>query len=286
MASFKTYYQLAKPGIIYGNAINATGGFLLASKGHIDIGLLVAMLAGLALVIGSAGVINNLIDRDIDRLMDRTKKRALAMNSISTMTVVIYGSLLGIAGFTILTIYTNRLTVAAGLLGMFFYLIMYSYFKRRSVHGTLVGSMAGATPPVAGYLTITNHIDIAAGLLFVILVFWQMPHFYAIAIRRLKDYKTARLPVLPIVKGIRKTKQQMVFYILAFTLTNVLLSVFGYTHYVFALVIVGLGGWWLKLSIDGFSTKNNQAWAKKLFLFSLIISLSFSIMVSVGALLP
>ena len=194
----KDYYYLIKPGIIYGNAINTAAGFFLAAKGNIDFLLLLKTLGGSSLIIASACVFNNYIDRDIDSKMTRTKNRTLVRGAVPDPIALLYGSLLGVIGFGVLIIYTNVLTVLVGATGMFFYVVMYSIWKRRSPYGTLVGSISGAVPPVAGYSAVTNSLDVGALILFLVLVFWQMPHFYAIAIRRREEYKEAGIPVLPV----------------------------------------------------------------------------------------
>lgn len=282
----RKYYRLTKPGIIYGNALTATGGFLLASKGHIDAGLFAAMLGGLALVIASACVFNNYTDRDIDAKMARTKARALVSGAISARNALIYATLLGSAGSIILGLYTNSLAQAVALAGLFAYVVLYSLAKRRTVHGTVIGSISGAVPPVVGYCAVTNHLDGGALLLFLILVFWQMPHFYAIATYRSKDYAVARIPVLPLKAGLRNTKLQMVGYIIAFIVASLLLSVFGYTGYSYLAVMSLVGLAWLALALQGFKAKDSNAWARKLFRFSLIVTLVFSIMISINAWVP
>ena len=280
------YYRLTKPGIVYGNAITAAGGFLLASKRHIDIGLLLATLAGLSLIIASACVFNNYIDRDIDKKMVRTKKRALVSGIISGRNALIYASLLGLTGGLILGLFTNLLTLSIALAGLFAYVVLYGVGKRRTVHGTVIGSISGAVPPVVGYTAVTDRLDTGALLLFIILVCWQMPHFYAIAIYRSKDYTAAKIPVLPLKRGLRHTKIQMAGYILAFTAATIALAGFGYagTAYLVVMVLVSLA--WLRLALQGFKTKDDNAWARKLFRFSLIVTLTFSIMISLNAVLP
>jgi protoheme IX farnesyltransferase len=155
----KEYYQLTKPGIIYGNLITAAGGFLLASQGQIQWGLFLAILAGTALVIGSACVFNNYIDRGIDQKMERTKQRAMVKGSISGPAALTYGTILFILGFIVLAWYTNWLTLGIGILAFIIYVAVYGLSKRRSVHGTIVGSFAGAAPVVAGYTTVTDRFD-------------------------------------------------------------------------------------------------------------------------------
>ncbi len=196
---------------------------------------------------------------------------------------MIYALLLGSLGFVILWLYTNWLTVLAGLTGLFFYVVLYSIFKRRSVHGTLVGAVSGAMPPVAGYLAVTNHLDSAALLLFLIMVFWQMPHFYAIAMYRFSDYKAARLPVRPVKSGFYITKIQILAYISAFTAATAMLTLLGYTGYFFLIIMLIAGLSWLWLGLSGLNTKNDGQWARKMFFHSLKVTLVLAVMLSVGS---
>lgn len=268
---FKDYYQLIKPGIIRGNAITATAGFLLAAQGNVKIGLFWAMLGGLSFIIAAGCVFNNYIDRGIDKKMQRTKKRALVQGNISGLSALIYGTVLGIIGTVLLAIYTNPLTLCLALFGFFAYVVLYGLAKRHTVHGTVVGSISGAIPPVVGYAAVSGSLDTAALILFLILIFWQMPHFYAIAIYRQKDYESAKIPVLPIVGGHQATKIQMLMYIAAFTLTASLLSVLGYASYLFLFVVLALGARWFWLSLNGFKVTDDDKWARRMFGFSLIV---------------
>lgn len=282
----KAYYYLAKPGIIRGNAITAIAGYFLAAGWQFNWQLFLAMLFGLSLIIASACVFNNYIDRDIDKLMERTKKRALVTNSISASSALIYGTLLGFIGALLLAVYTNTLTLLIALFGFFAYVVLYGYTKRHTVHGTVIGSISGAVPPVVGYSAVTNRLDTGALLLFLILVFWQMPHFYAIAIYRLKDYAAASIPVLPAVKSLRSTKFHIVLYILAFIAASVSLTLFNYTGMVYFIVTALLGLNWLRLSLQGFGAKNDELWARKVFQFSLVVITVLCIMIIINPLLP
>jgi len=283
---FKTYYRLTKPGIVYGNSLAAIGGFLLASKGNIDLGLFVAMLVGISFIIASACVANNYIDRGIDAKMKRTKNRALVTGAVSGTQAITYAIILGLIGVLSLGLFTNLLTTAIALIGYFFYVVMYGIAKRRSVHGTVVGSIAGAVPPVVGYCAVSGRFDVGALLLFLVLVCWQIPHFYAIAIYRMKEYAAASIPVLPLKRGMRNTKLHMLFYIVAFIVTTILLSVFGYTGYTYLLVVVAFGLVWLGLCMKGFSATDDIHWARKMFGFSLLVLLTFCGMISLNAMLP
>lgn len=269
---FKAYYQLTKPGIIYGNFITIVAGFLLASQGFNNYGLLFGTVAGLSLVMASGCVFNNYIDRDIDVLMERTKNRALVLGSISPRSAFIYATVLGVIGSAVLFFYTNILTTAIALFGLFAYVVLYSLWtKRTTVYGTLVGSISGAVPPVVGYVAVSNSLDMAALILFTILVFWQMAHSYAIAIYRLKDYTNAGIPVLVVVKGVRTAKIDMAAYVVLTTSTMLTLTIFQYTGFAYAGIVAVLGFAWLALVLSGFQTINDQVWARKMLLASIVV---------------
>src|SRR5688572_10534086 len=276
----KAYYRLTKPGIIYGNLLTATGGFLLASKRDIDPWLMLALLVGTSLVIASACVFNNYIDRGIDKKMARTKLRPLISGQIKGRHALLYGSVLGVAGFAALALWTNSLTVLIGAIGFIDYLVFYSIWKRRSTVGTLVGSIAGATPVTAGYTAVTGSFDLGALLVFLVLVFWQMPHFYSIAIRRRKDYAMAGLPVLPVEKNILTAKKHIVFFLALFIVATMLLPIAGYTGIVYTGLMLFFGLRWLALAFKGFSVDDDDKWALRMFMLSLGVILAFSLSLS------
>lgn len=267
----KTYYYLMKPGIIMGNIITTAGGFMLASKGHISVPLFLATLLGLGLVIASACVVNNYTDREIDQKMERTKQRALVQGLISGKMALLFAFCLGFLGLVVLVVFTNLLTTTIALAGFFIYVVLYAILKCRSIHGTLVGSLAGGVPPVVGYCAASGCFDLGAFLLFLILVLWQMPHFFSIAIYRFKDYAAASIPLLPIKKGIPTAKIHMQFYILAFLFASLLLTLFGYTGYIYFVVASALGIAWLVLCARGFKSEQDTLWARGMFRFSLVV---------------
>lgn len=267
----KAHVILTKPGIILGNIITTAGGFALASRGHLDYGLFLFTLIGLSFVIASSCVFNNYIDRHVDAKMARTKNRALVQGVISSKNALIFGTLLGLIGAVVLFFYTNILTLSIALAGFFIYVVPYSFGKYRTSQGTLIGSIAGAAPPLVGYCAVTNSFDLGALLLFLIVVLWQMPHFYAIAIYRFNDYNRAGVPVLPVKKGMHTTKVHMVFYTIAFIVAALLLTVFDYTGYVYFTVAALLGLAWLWLCMKGFKASSDARWARQVFLFSLVV---------------
>ncbi|KMV73818.1 protoheme IX farnesyltransferase [Rosenbergiella epipactidis] len=284
----KQYLQVTKPGIIFGNLISVIGGFLLASKGSIDFRLFFVSLIGVSLVVASGCVYNNVIDRDIDHKMERTKNRVLVKGLISTKVSLAYATLLGIAGFAVLYFGANPLAMWLAVMGFVVYVGVYSlYMKRNSVYGTLIGSLSGAAPPVIGYCAVTGNFDAGALILLAIFSLWQMPHSYAIAIFRFKDYQAANIPVLPVVKGISVAKNHITLYIIAFMVATLMLSLGGYAGYKYLVVAAAVSLWWLGMALSGYKSENDdRVWARKLFVFSIVAITALSVMMSVDFMGP
>lgn len=288
-AIFSRYYSLTKPGVLYGNVLTAAAGFLLAASfvRSFDVLLFLATVLGTSFVIGSACVLNNVLDRDIDTRMERTTKRATVSGSISVRNAVIFSIVLFVLGNAVLVVGTNWLVVVTGLLGFFTYVVLYGMLsKRMSVHGTLVGSISGAAPIFAGYVAVTGAVDAAAILAFLAIFFWQMPEFYSIAIYRRDEYARAGVPVITVVKGVPQTKIQILLYTIAYAVSSVLLTPLGFTGWTYFVVMGALGIWWIIIGIQGFRTKDDNAWARRMFGFSLVIIMAYSLMISIGPLLP
>ena len=284
----KQYLQVTKPGIIFGNLISVVGGFLLASKGSINYTLFLTSMVGVSLVVASGCVFNNVIDRDIDRKMERTKNRVLVKGLISAKTSLVYATFLGIAGFMMLYFGANPLAMWLSVIGFIVYVGIYSlYMKRHSVYGTLIGSLSGAAPPVIGYCAVSNEFDAGAMILLAIFSLWQMPHSYAIAIYRFKDYQAANIPVLPVVKGIPIAKHHITLYILAFMIATLMLSLGGYAGYRYLVVAAVVSLWWLGMALSGYKrTNDDRVWARKLFVFSIVAITALSVMMSVDFMTP
>ncbi|MBX4192021.1 heme o synthase [Candidatus Parcubacteria bacterium] len=211
--NFKKYYELVKPGIVYGNAIVAAAAFVYASKGPVDWGVLLFTLIGLSFVVGSACIINNYVDRFIDAKMERTKHRALATGAVKNSHALIISAILLILGIIALHHHVNDLALLVALIGWFLYVASYTPLKHLTPHALWVGALSGATPPVVGYVAVTNAFDMTALWLFLFLFLWQIPHFLAIAVYRNEEYQNARVPV--IMKGpysdIQKRRARQIF---------------------------------------------------------------------------
>lgn len=282
----KEYYTLTKPGIIRGNILTTLAGFLFASKTNVSWDLLFYTLVGTSLVIAAGCVYNNVIDRNIDKKMARTKQRALPKATISIRSALLYATLLGYTGFVVLYTFTNMVTVLVGLTGLIFYVILYGYVKRRSVFATEVGTVAGATPILAGYTAVTGSIGSAGILLFVIMVVWQMPHFYAIAIFRKKEYAKANIPVISVQKGVPTNKKRIVFFIVLYGLVALTPAIAGYASVSYGVIMLSVSLYWLYIALKTYKTLGDIAWARKNFGLSLIALLVFSLALSINTFLP
>lgn len=281
----REFYRLTKPERTFTNVITASAGYLFASKWHIDWRTFAALLVGSSLIIASACVLNNFIDRDMDQLMARTKKRALVTGKISTRSAIVFAAVLALLGFWVLT-FTNWLTFGIGAAAFVSYVVLYDIAKRYSVHGTLVGTVPGAASLVAGYTAVTNRLDEAALLLFIIMAAWQTAHFYAIAIYRLKDYQAAHVPVWPARYGVKNTKIWILIYIALFAAAASLLSVFGYAGLTYRVIVLLLAGYWLLRGVRGFRSGTDDKWARSMFGISLVVLLSFCCILALGPILP
>ncbi|MFV8830255.1 heme o synthase [Alkalihalobacterium sp. APHAB7] len=262
-----------KTGIIKSNLVTMFAGLTLAlytyQYSFFDkIPEIIFALVGSILVMGAAGSFNNLYDRDIDSIMERTKNRPTVTGEIKPSTVLWLGIIMSISGVIVLALATP-LAALLGFLGLFFYVVPYTMWsKRRTIYNTEIGSISGAMPPLIGWAAIYPDITHPAILgLFVIAVIWQMPHFYAIAIRKHEEYKAAKVPMLPVVKGIRRTYLQTNVYLVILIATSFLL---GSLSLGLMLVALLLGVIWLILSVYGYKKMDPEKWAKSLFIFSLI----------------
>ncbi|AUD15064.1 MULTISPECIES: heme o synthase [unclassified Planococcus (in: firmicutes)] len=284
--------QVVKTGIIKSNLIPMLAGLMLAlytyQYSFIDniVNIIFALL-GTAAVIAAAGSFNNIYDRDIDSVMARTKNRPTVTGTIPLKKVVVVAVLLLGGGLALLYL-AAPLASFLGFLGIFFYVIPYTMWtKRYTIWNTEVGSISGAMPPLIGWAAVGPDIwHPACWALFLILVIWQMPHFYAIAIRKHEDYAAANIPMLPVVKSRKRTYLQTNAYLILLVFSSLLflpLSL-GLT-----LVSLILGLFWLGLSLFGSHKRGTEVWANKMFLFSLVhmVGIYFTVIIyaSVGLIL-
>jgi protoheme IX farnesyltransferase len=260
---------------VYGNSIAVIAGFLYGlTVASFDMKAFFAVIFGTGFVMAGACVFNNITDRFIDAKMERTKKRALVTGAVSVQQALLYGTLLLLLGFVLLA-QTNFVTVLIGAVGVLDYVVLYAWAKRAGSYGTLVGTISGSTPPLAGFTAATGTITHASIILFFMMAFWQMAHFYAIAIYRLKDYRAAHIPVLPAVRSIAATRQQILVYIVLFALSSAYMAYFDYAPWWYALILIAVCAAWMRKTLTPIAKQTEKVWARSVFMFSLIVLLAF-----------
>lgn len=280
--------QVIKPGIVFGNAITVLGGYFLAARGQPDWPVLLQVLVGTMAVIASGCVINNIIDRDIDSKMQRTCDRVLVTGELSITNALLYAAVLLVVGLLCLAA-TTSLALYSALFGYVVYVGLYSlYFKRHSVWGTFVGSFSGAIPPVIGYAALTPNIDAVYWVLFAMFAIWQMPHAYAIAVFRKKDYSAASIPVLTVKYSFRTAQWHIAISIALFLIVGSLLTAFRATGYAYLAVHLALSGYWLWVAMKPIKIQQGQEpvaqqikWAYKVFGLSIVIMMASCFMMAV-----
>lgn len=262
-----------KTGIIKSNLVPMLAGLMLALYTYnlnfvSYIPQVLLAILGTAAVIAAAGTFNNIYDRDIDQIMPRTKTRPSVTGELSVKSLLIAAFALLIVGIILLYL-TTSLAALLGFLGVFFYVVPYTMWtKRRTIWNTEVGSISGAMPPLIGWAAVAPDIwHPACWALFAIMVIWQMPHFYAIAIRKQEDYAAANIPMLPVVKGERRTYIQTNIYLILLMASSALFYPLSLGLTLVAFILSAI---WLGMSIIGYHKKEGKKWANKMFAFSLI----------------
>ncbi|MCI1694386.1 heme o synthase [Aneurinibacillus aneurinilyticus] len=276
---WRDYVSVTKLGIVVSNLMSLFAGVWLAADGPLPVPTVLMAMLGSALVIMSGTCLNNYIDRDLDKLMARTKSRALPEGRVNPQTVMIMGFVFGIAG-TITLLLINTLTAVLGLVGLVFYVVVYTMWtKRTTTLNTLVGGISGAMPPMMGYAAISGTIDMTAWVLFGILFIWQCPHFLALAMRRADDYRAAGFQMLPAVRGFAVTKRHILRYTAALVLVSIMLYALGKVGMVYLIGMSILGIGYVIINMTGFFAKDDIKFARKSFVYSLVYLMLFTILV-------
>ncbi len=269
--AWKDFLALIKIGIVNSNLITTFTGLWLAlhfsGMRFLDnLDIVFFTLAGSALIIAGSCSINNFYDRDIDPYMERTKGRPTVNGKVQPLNAL----WLGLALITIGTMFLFLTTLTAaviGIIGVFSYVVLYTMWsKRLYVSNTIVGSISGAVPPLIGWAAIDPGLSPIAWALFALMFAWQPPHFYALAMRRVEEYRAAGIPMLPVVKGFKVTKIHIVLWVAALLPIPFFLVSLGIPFLIMA-TLLNLG--WLALGIYGYRVKDDIKWAKMMFVYSL-----------------
>jgi protoheme IX farnesyltransferase len=237
----KAYVALTKPRIIELLLITTVPAMILAASGWPGWGLVAGTVGGGALSAGGANAINNVVDRDIDARMRRTRGRPLPAHTASPREALILGLALGVAGYLVLWQVANTAAAVLATAALGFYVLVYTlYLKRTTPQNIVIGGAAGAVPALVGWAAVTGEVDLAAWLLFAIIFYWTPPHFWALALRFRSDYEAAGVPMLPVVIGEKATTVQILIYTFVVVGASLLLppaSGLGMIYLVIALVM-------------------------------------------------
>ena len=241
--AWSDYFELCKPRVVALMLICAAVGMALASSNIPSPELIIATLVGVALVAGSAAVVNHIADARIDALMARTQNRPIATGRVSSQGAISLSIITGGLGFAILWFAVNPLTAWLNFASWAGYGFVYTYFlKRATSQNIVIGGLFGAAPPLFGWTAVTNSID-PQGLLLVLIIFiWTPPHFWALALERKEEYALVNVPMLPVTHGESFTRLQILLYtilLLVISLVPFLIGMFGYLYF-FSALLLGL----------------------------------------------
>ena len=238
------YVALTKPRIIELLLVTTVPAMVLAARGIPPLDLVLWTLVGGSLAAGGANAINCYLDRDIDQLMNRTRRRPLPAQQVQAEDALVFGLLLGVLAFGILAFLVNLVAAFLTLVAIAFYVVVYTMLLKRSTPQNIVlGGAAGAMPPLIGWAAVTGDITLPALLLFAIVFYWTPPHFWALSLRLRRDYEAAGVPMLPVTHGVQETTRQIALYSLlmvALTLVFFVVARMGLVFLAGALVLGAL----------------------------------------------
>ncbi len=258
----KDFVTLGKPWIVALLLLTTLGGLVVGGRAWPTPQLALWTMLGGALAAGGSSALNQYIDRDLDKNMQRTANRPLAAGRLAAPEGLAFGLGLCLISYYLLADLVNVTAALLSLAGIFYYVIFYSLLlKKATVQNIVIGGGAGAIPPMVGWAAATGHLSLAAWILFLIIFMWTPPHFWALAIVRLKDYERAGVPMLPVVKGERTTRVQILVYTLVLVGITLLLPVIHATGpiYLVSALLLGMAlivAAWRVFTIPG----NKVAW--------------------------
>ena len=276
----RAYIALTKPRIIELLLVTTVPAMVLATRqvpgiqlGH-WLWLTVWTLIGGTLAAGSANAINCYLDRDIDLLMARTRRRPLPAHQVDPERAVVFGLVLGAIAFAVLAFFVNLLAAFLGLLAIAFYVVVYTMMlKRTTPQNIVIGGAAGALPPVIGWAAVTGNVGVPALILFALVFYWTPPHFWALSLRIRKDYAAAGVPMLPVVRGIPETTRQIGLYTILMVAISLVLFAVARMGPVYLVAAVVLGALFLRQAYGlwrrGDSEEESTAGAIRLYKYSI-----------------
>jgi heme o synthase len=279
-APWRDYVTLTKPRIMSLLLVTGLCGMFVGAQGAPRASLVLVTMSGLALACGGASALNHVLDRDIDKLMGkRTRARPVAAERMPASRALEFGLTLSAFSFVLLASLVNVLAAVLALVGNLFYVLVYTrWLKRTTPQNIVIGGAAGAVPPLVGWAAATGNLTLPALWLFLIVFFWTPPHFWALALLIRRDYEAARIPMLPVVRGVRETTRQIVLYSLVLVAVTVVPFFWGTLGLVYLGAALALGVAFLFLAVR-LRREATPRQASVLFHFSLLyLALLFAAM--------
>jgi protoheme IX farnesyltransferase len=252
VSQWRDYLELTKPKVVSLITFTAMVGMFLARPVMVPWEILIFGSIGIALVAGAAAAVNHLVDRRIDAIMARTRRRPLPTGHLDTLRAALFAAILCAVGMALLLIFTNLLTALLTFGSLIGYAGIYTmYLKRATPQNIVIGGAAGAAPPLLGWVAVTGQIEPGALLLFLIIFVWTPPHFWALAIHRRDDYAQADIPMLPVTHGVAFTRLHILLYTLMLFAVTLLPFVIGMSGalYLAAALLLNLRFTWLAVSL-------------------------------------
>ncbi|MFK4234316.1 heme o synthase [Pseudomonas guariconensis] len=241
-AGWRDYLELTKPKVVVLMLITSLAGMFLATRAGVPWPILLFGNLGIALCAGGAAVVNHVVDRRIDALMARTHKRPLADGRVAPLPALGFALALSLAGMAVLLVFTNALTAWLTLASLLGYAVIYTGFlKRATPQNIVIGGLAGATPPLLGWVAVSGHVSAEPLLLVLIIFAWTPPHFWALAIHRKQEYAKADIPMLPVTHGERYTKLHILLYTLVLLAVSLLPYVIHMSGPLYLICALALG---------------------------------------------
>ena len=276
------YYKLTKPKVVFLIVFTAMVGMLLAAEGAVPLDTLVFGLLGIGLAAASGAAINHVVDEHIDRIMERTRNRPLVSGELDQKSALIFALSIGALGISLLLVFINLLTAVLTFFSLVGYALIYTmYLKRATPQNIVLGGAAGAAPPLLGWTAVTGNVDTEALLLFLIIFVWTPPHFWALAIRRRKEYAKADIPMLPVTHGVTFTKIQILLYTILLVVVTMMPFIVQMSGLIYLAGALALGIGFLYYAIKLYYDKEPNVIAMKTFGYSIFyLSLLFAFLLA------
>jgi protoheme IX farnesyltransferase len=283
------YVALTKPRIIELLLVTTIPTMVVAANGIPGLWLIVATLVGGTLAAGGANAFNMVLDRDIDAIMERTKRRPLVTGVMSPRAATIFALVLELAAFGALSLWVNMLSAYLAMAATAFYVVVYTFWlKRRSKQNIVIGGAAGAVPVLIGWSAVTNSLSWTPVLLFLVIFIWTPPHFWALAVRYRDDYEAANVPMMPVVASLRRTTLEILVYSVIMWAVTVLVGPVAHLGWIYAITALVLGGLFtfyaLRLYRHALSDRADVAEAMRLFHFSITYLTALFVLMAVDVL--